>query len=160
MLLVGGIHRAQDVEVDCVLAQIAQALHHLVKRSLVAPIETVRVVNLAGPVATDAHKKIVLLEEHAPLVVQKNSVGLKGVLDRLSRPTILLDNLDGLPKKLDLHERGFPALPSDRHNRRAMRLQKLLDIKFERLVRHPMLFIRIQGIFGQEKTVGAIDVAG
>ena len=116
-------------------------------------------MNLPGPVATDTDKKIVLLEKGAPLVIQQDSVGLKGMFYGLPGPTVLLNDFDGPAKELDLHERGFAALPSDSHRRRAMRLQQLLDVELECFVRHPMLLVRIQGVFGQEKTVGAINVA-
>lgn len=142
------------------LAQVAPALHHLVEGSLLAAVEAIGVVDLAGSVTTDTDKKIVLLEKGAPLVIQKDSVGLKRVLNGLPRPTVLLDDFDGLSKELDLHKRGLAALPSDSHGRRAMRRQQLLDIEFKCFVRHPMFFVRIQCVLGQEETIGAINVAG
>src|ERR1700735_3627358 len=142
------------------LAQVAPALHYLVEGSLLAAVEAIGVVDLAGAVATDTDKKIVFLEKGAPLVIQEDSVGLKRVFNGLPGPTVLLHDFDGLSKELDLHEGGLAALPGNRHGRRAMRIQELLDVEFECFVRHPMLFVRIQGVFGQEKTIGAINVAG
>ena len=42
MFLVGGVDRAQDVEIDSVLAQIAPALHHLVEGALLAAVDADR----------------------------------------------------------------------------------------------------------------------
>ena len=117
-------------------------------------------MDLPGTVATKANKKIVFLEKRAPLVIKEDAVRLERVLNGLSWPPILLDELNGAPEKLDLHQRGLAALPRDRYRGRAVRLQQLFDVGFERLFRHPMLFVRIQGIFRQEEAIRAIDIAG
>ena len=54
----------------------------------------VGVVQLARAIDAQAHQKIVLLEEGAPVVVQQDAVGLKGVLHDLARPAIFFDQLD------------------------------------------------------------------
>ena len=160
VFLVGSVHRTQDIEVHIVLAQVAPALHYLVEGSLLPAIKPIGIVDLPGTVATKANKKIVFLEKRAPLVIKEDAVRLERVLDGLPGPAIFLDEFNGTPEELNLHQRGFAALPCDSHRRRTMRFEELFDVELERLVRHPMLLIRIQGIFGKEEAIGAIDVAG
>src|SRR5579872_9781 len=47
ILLVGGINRAQNVELDSVLTQVCPALHDPVEGSFFATVQPVRVVNFA-----------------------------------------------------------------------------------------------------------------
>ena len=160
VFLVGGVDRAQYVEVDSVLAQEPPALHHLVEGALFAAVDTVGVVELARAVDAQADQKVVFLEEGAPVIVEKDAVGLKGVLHDLSRPAVLFDEFDGAPEEVELHQRRLAALPRHCHCGRAVRLQQLADVGVERVIRHPVLFVRIQRILGQEEAVRAIDIAG
>jgi len=57
----------------------------------------------------------VFLEEGAPVLVEQDAVGLKRVPHDLARPTILVDELEGAPEEVELHQRRFAALPRDRH---------------------------------------------
>src|SRR5208337_1348183 len=159
VLLVGGVDRAQYVEFDSVLAQVPPALHHLVEGALFAAVEPVRVVDLAWAVNAQANQEIVFLEEAAPLIVEEDAVGLKGMLHDLLGAAVLFDELDGASEEVDLHQRRFASLPRDSYCGRAVRLQQLLDVSLERGLGHPILFVRIQRFFGQEEAIGAIDVA-
>ena len=131
VLLVGGVDRTKDVEVDIVLAKVAPAFHHLVKCSLLPAIEPVGVMNLAWTVAAEADKEIVFLEKCAPLVIKQDTVGLECVLNGLSRPAILLYQFNGAPEELDLHQCGLAALPGDRDRGCPVGLQELFDVGFE-----------------------------
>src|SRR5271163_2740328 len=81
MLLVGGIHRTQDVEFHSMPAQLPPARHDAIEGAAFAPVDPVGVVDLPRPVDAQSHEEIVLLEEGAPVIVQKDAVGLEGVLD-------------------------------------------------------------------------------
>ena len=85
VMFVSGVDRAQDIEVDSVLAQEPPALHHFVEGASFAAIEPVRVMDLARAVDAQADQEIVLLEKGAPLVIEQDAVGLKGVLRRSAR---------------------------------------------------------------------------
>ncbi len=160
VLLVGGVDGAQDVEVDLVLAQEAPAAHHQVEGALAAAVDAVGVVQLARAVDAQADQEVVLLEEHAPVVVEQQAVGLEGVLHRLAGLAVLVDQLDRAAEELELHQRRLAALPGHRDLRRAVRLEQLADVGLERGLGHAVLVVRVQRFLGQEEAVGAVDVAG
>src|SRR5271165_3813706 len=122
VFLIGGIDRAQDVELDSVLAQAPPALHHFVESALFGAVHPVRVVELTWAVNAQANQKIVFLEEGTPLIIKKDAVGLKGMFDGLLGPAILFDELDGAPKEVKLHQRRLAPLPRHGHRGRAVRL--------------------------------------
>lgn len=159
MLLVRRIHRAEDVEVDVVLAQHPPAVHHLVERAAGAAVEPVGVVDLSGPVTAQPHQEVVLLEEFTPLVVEQDAVGLEGVLHHLVGPAVLLDQFDSLAEELHPHQRRLATLPGDGDGGGAVGLQQLPDVGLQRGLRHPALVVRVQGFLGQEEAVRAVDVA-
>jgi hypothetical protein len=159
MLFIGGVDRAKDVEFDAMPAQVSPTVHHPIEGALSAAIDTVRVMELARPVDAEPDEKIVLLEEGAPVIVEKHAVGLKRVLYDLLGPTVLFDELDRAPEEFEFHQRRLAALPRHRHLRRAVRLQQLTDVGLERSLGHPVLFVRIQRLLGQEEAIRAIDVA-
>src|SRR5450631_3207908 len=104
VMFVGGVDRAQDIEVDSVLAEEAPALHHFVEGASLAAVEPVRVMDLAWAVDAQADQKIMLLEKSAPLIIEKDAVGLKGVFDGLLGSAVLFDQFDGAPEELNLHQ--------------------------------------------------------
>src|ERR1700733_6567110 len=120
MILVGGVDRAQDVEVDSVPAQLPPAGHDAIEGAALAPVHPVSVVNLPRSIDAQSHEEIVLLEKGAPVVVQQDAVGLEGVLYNLLRAAVLLDQLDGMLEELELHQRRLSSLPSHGDLRRAV----------------------------------------
>jgi len=62
----------------------------------------------------------VFLEEGAPFIIEKDAIGLEGVFNSLARLPVLFDELDGAPKKIELHQRRLSALPRYRHRWRAV----------------------------------------
>jgi hypothetical protein len=71
----------------------------------------------------------------------------------------MLDELDRAPEEIEFHQRRLAALPRHYHLRGAVRLQQLADVGLERSLGHPMLFVRVQRLLGQEEAIRAIDVA-
>src|SRR5580698_2711790 len=94
MLLVSGIYRAQDVELDAVLLQVCPPLHDAVECTFLAAVQPVGVVQFTWTVNAQADQKIVFLEKEAPFVIQKNAVGLKGVFHSLPGLAVLFDELN------------------------------------------------------------------
>ena len=80
VFLIGGVYGTQNVEIDVVPAQLLPTFHHAVEGTPTATVDPVGVVDFAGAVDTEADQKVVLLEELAPVVVEQDAVGLKGVL--------------------------------------------------------------------------------
>lgn len=146
--LIGGVHSAEDIEFDTMLAEMLPAQHYPVKRALLGAVEAVGVVEFTWAVDAQADQKVVLLEERAPLVIQKNAVGLKSVFHGLPGFAVLLDNLDRTPEEVELHQRRFPSLPRHRYRRRAVRFQQLTDVGLQRDIGHPVRFVGIQRVLG------------
>src|SRR5215469_1431605 len=144
IFLVRSVHRAQNVEVDAVFSEVSPALHDTVKRPALAAIKAVLVVQLARSIDTQPDQEIILFEELAPLVIEKDAICLKGVLHGLVWPSILLHELNGLAKELDFHQGRLATLPGHGDVGRAMRLQELPNISFKCRFRHPILFVRIE----------------
>src|SRR5581483_7099584 len=111
VFLVRGVDRAEDIEFDFVPAQRTPSVHDFVKGALAAAVDTIRIVDFARAVDAESDQEVVLPEEGAPAVIEKNPVGLKCMLHRLAALAILFDQFDGAPEELQLHQRRLPALP-------------------------------------------------
>ena len=77
LALVGGVHRRQDVVVGLMLLQQAQARHDLVEGGIAALVDAVVVMHIGRPIEADAQQEIVGGEKLAPVVVQRDRVGLQ-----------------------------------------------------------------------------------
>src|SRR6266478_2828886 len=132
VLLIGGVDRAQDVEIDSMLTQECPSLHHAVKRAPLTTIHAILIVKLTRPVDTQAHKEVVFLEKSAPLIVEEDPVGLKRVSHDLISSAVLLHQFHGLSEEVEFHEGRFATLPCDRNFRCAMRFKQLPDVSFQR----------------------------
>jgi hypothetical protein len=75
MRLVGGVDRAQDIELDAVIAQAAPSSHDEVEGALASSIAPIRIVQFARPVHAETDEKVVFLEEGAPVAVEQQPVG-------------------------------------------------------------------------------------
>src|SRR5258708_11174902 len=104
MFLIGGVDGAQYVEIDSEQVQVPPAAHHLIESALLAAVDPVGVVELARAVDAQADEEIVFLEEGAPFIIEKNAVGLEGVLHGLAGATVLFDELNGSPEEVELHK--------------------------------------------------------
>ena len=74
---------------------------HPVEGSVAAFVHAVRVVQVAGAVHTEANQKAVLLRNQAPLLVEQDAVGLKGVGDVHMRGAAFLLKLDGPSEEVE-----------------------------------------------------------
>jgi hypothetical protein len=143
-----------------VFAQLTPALHNPVESSSSASVHTVGVMDFTRAVDAQTDEKIVFLEKGTPVVIEKDTVGLKGVLDHLARPPILLNDLERTPEEIELHQSWFATLPSHCNLGSAVRLQQLLDVGLECMLGHALLIVRIQRFLGQKKTIFAVNIAG
>ena len=76
---------AEDVELDAVLAEDLDGLHHPVPRRRAAEREPMPVVQLLRPIEADTEQELVLAEEPRPLVVDEGAIGLEAVPHHLAR---------------------------------------------------------------------------
>jgi hypothetical protein len=144
VLLVCGIDRTQNIEIDLMLAQFPPPLHHLVEGALSAAVEPVGVVNFARAIDAQANQKTMFLEKRAPVVIEKDAVGLEGLLHHLAGSPVLLDQFDGSPEEVEFHQRWLAALPRYCHLGRTVRLQQLPDVGLQRGLRHSLFVVRVE----------------
>lgn len=156
VVLVSGVDRTQDIEINTVLAELAPSPHHPVEGALSA---AVGVMDLARAIDATSNQKLVFLEEGAPVVIEQDAVGLEGVLHNLAPPAVLLDEFDGPPEEFELRQRGLAILPSHGYIRSAVRLQQLPDVGIEGGLGHPLLVVRVQRLLRQEEAIFAINIA-
>ena len=159
MIGVGGVNRAQDIDLHFVPAQRLAAAHDLIEASGAALVDPVGIVHLLRAVHAEADEKVVLLEERAPFIVQEGSVGLHRVQDALPRLPVLLHVLDGALEEVEPHEGRLAALPGDVDLLRRLRLQELPDVGLQHVVGHAEPVARVEHFLGQEEAVLAVQVA-
>lgn len=90
---------------------------------------------LAKDAAGELRQKPVLLEERAPLVIQEDTVGLKGVLDGLPVGVLGLQGGSGA-KEVYSEQRRFAALPGEADDRARLCGDVIPDIRFQPLGLH------------------------
>ena len=161
MVRIGGVDRAEDIDVDLVLAQAVPAAHHVVEAALVPLVDAVGIVQMPRTVDADADEVVVLLEECRPFVVDQRAVGLNGVQHALMRLAVLVRQLDGAAKEVQAAQHRLAALPRDVHLGTGGGLHQLPDVGLQQRLRHQRAFARrIQVLLRQEEAVLATEVAG
>jgi hypothetical protein len=122
----------------------------------------VAVVEIRRPVDRQAHEKLMLTQESAPLVRQQDSVGLQCVVYGLP-PFVLPLECNHSPEEIQSHERRFAPLPCEVDLRRVLLGDILPYIVFEHGIGHPEIpvraFLRIQSFLFQIKAVRTLQVA-
>jgi hypothetical protein len=150
---------AEDVDIDALALERVPTLHHLIERPPAALVDAVGVMDLLRTVDRDAHQEIVLLEERCPRIVDEHRVRLHRVLDPLTGLPMLLRQFNRAPEEIQPHHRRLAALPRDRNLGCQVRLYQLLDVRLERLVRHPKRAAGVERLLREEEAVGAVEVA-
>ena len=98
------------------------------------------------------------MEEPAPLIVKKDTIGLESILDPCAGFRILLLEFYGAPEKIKTHERWLTSLPRDNHLGNLVGFEKLPDIRFMHLIGHVERAFRIQLHLAQVEAVPAGEV--
>ena len=134
--------------------------HHLVVRGRAAFRHPVTIMQVFGAITAQSHEKVVLLEEHSPLLGQQCAVGLQIILDPLMGFLVFRFQRDDLAEEVHPQQRRFAALPTEHHLVARLRLDVLPDVFFEQFVRHvrPIRLIQ-QILLVQVIAVGAVEVA-
>src|SRR5487761_150586 len=88
----------------------ADAPHHAIERGLSAFVDAISVVQFSGTVDGNSNEKVLLPEESAPLVVQQDAIGLKGIFNSFSIRIFGLQR-DDVAKIIDSQQRRLTALP-------------------------------------------------
>ncbi|MNE06589.1 hypothetical protein D3C80_991820 [compost metagenome] len=102
---------------------------------------------------------MIFCKERRPCVVHQHAVGLQRVMDRAALAIFLAHRDDAL-KKGEPHEGRFAPLPGKEDWPRRLCRNMLLDIFFQRFLRHFPVFLTlgIERFFFQIKTVLAINI--
>ncbi len=159
MLGVLAVDDGEGVEVDRVLFQLGDALHHAIECGCVAFVYAVEIVEFARAIDGDADKEAVLGEEGRPFIVDQGSVGLEGVVDGLAGGMFGLEGDDGA-KEIDAKEGGLTALPCEVDFVVRLRGDVLLDVALEDFRGHlPARCGGVEGFFLEVEAVFAVEVA-
>ena len=153
------IDGAQDVELDLMLLQQPDGSLSQAKSPMTGLVFAIEVMKLPGAVDTQADEEIVLEKEMAPLVGQKDSVGLEGVLNPRAGLCVLLLDLHGALIEIQAHECGLSALPRHGHQRTSMAFKKLFDISLMHLIGHAEIAFRIKLLLFQIEAIVATEIA-
>ena len=84
----------QDIVVHLMFSHETGRFHYPIKCGLSGFVYPVGIVKISRSVQAQADEEVVLMEEFAPLIVKKGTIGLHGVLDDHFRALILLLVLD------------------------------------------------------------------
>ena len=156
---VGGVDRAEHVELGAVLLQEAGGGEHAVEDRPPAEVVTVGVVQLARAVDAEPDEVVVLGEEGGPLVVEKDAVGLQGALDGHAGRHVSAFGRTCPPEELEPHQRRLAALPGDGHLRDPLGRRGLRDVGLHQLIAHAEVAARIEVFLLEEEAVVAAQVA-
>jgi hypothetical protein len=88
-------------------------------------------------VQAQPHGKSRLFKKRAPGVIQQGSVGLDAVLNQDALGPVFFLKAQGLFKKIQACQGGFPAMPGKADKGAGMGLDMPTDIGFQDIVRHP-----------------------
>ena len=158
-VLVGGVDRAQDVDIDVMGGKPRQTCQHPVRRRSAPLVHPVAVVEVRWAVDADAHQELVAGQQLAPFVGQQRPVGLDRVLQVLSRSADRLGRLDGPAKEVDAHQGRLAALPGHGYLAVGLGSDVLAQVLGQQVVGHAEAVARVEGLFGQEEAVFAVEVA-
>ena len=156
---VGGVYRAEHVELGAVLLQAAGGRDDAVEDRPPAQVVPVGVVQVARAVEAEPDEVVVLGEEGAPLVVEEHAVGLDGALDRHAGGHAAAFGRACPAEEVEPHQRGLSALPGQRHLRDLLRASGLGDERLHHLVAHAEVAARVQLLLLEEEAVVAAQVA-
>jgi len=159
MVGIGPMQGRQRVVFDPLFLQGVQPAQNLVEGGLLAFVDAIDVVQRLRDIDADPNQKIVLLQKPCPAVIDQRAVGLQRIDHTGVGLAIFFDQFDRAFKKGQPHQRRLAPLPGHLHLRCRVALDQLAKIGIEQFIRHPETTPRIEHFFGEEKTVGAVEVA-
>ncbi len=157
---IGGVDSGQDVELHLVLLQESCGTQHLVECRSASFIHAIGIVHGLRAIQTQPNQEVVLAEKLAPVVIQEDAIGLHRMPDCDAWTRVVCDVVHRALEKVQSHQGGFTALPGDSDFGDTLRFDHLADVGFERLVAHAKAAVGVELLLGEEKAVGAIQVAG
>ena len=114
-------HR-QRVPFHGMFAEEVYSGHYLCERRRVGTVAAVLVVEAFRPVYGHAYEPPLVVEKFGPLVGEQGAVGLDAIVDGAAAAILLLQ-LDGAFIKRYGAQKGFPAVPREKHFGSGLRLK-------------------------------------
>lgn len=159
MIGISSIDRRQDVVLDLVRVQEPSSTHDFMERWCAPFIYAVRIVHGLWAIQTQPDQEMVLAEKLAPGIVQEDAIGLHGMLDADAWASVDMHKIHGAFEEVETHQGGFATLPGNRDLGRTLRFEQLADIGLEGLIAHAKAAVGVEFLLGEEKAIGAIQVA-
>ena len=156
---VGGGDGRQEVVLYPVLLQQAQSAHHSQESRLPSLVHPVCVVQLTGTIEAESHQVAMFAKERAPLVIEKDAIGLNRVLDPCTGLAMLLGVRDDLAEEIEAHQRGLATLPREADGGSMMSFDELADVGLHYLGRHAEVAVRVELFLVEVEAVLAVEVA-
>ena len=157
------IDDGQRVEVDVVVPEDGDALHHAVECRALLFVYAIGVVEVRRSINADANEKLIVSQKAPPGVIEERSIRLKRILNLLTVRVFCLQ-ADNIFKVANTKKRGLPTLPGKLHFVSRLCLDVLLDIQLEGLGGHRPAWVnlavsRVVVFLLEVKAVAAIQVA-
>ena len=137
------INGSQGVILHAVTIESLDTLHHAGKGRIATCIYSMCIVDTLRTIYRDTDKKVVVAENCAPLVIDKQSVGLYRVFDRTTLGIPLLQR-HSLTKKLLTGKQRLATVPRKGYNGRVVALDICADIVLEQSLIHLRLAVVIE----------------
>jgi hypothetical protein len=109
------MHQGENIEINPARPHAVNHIHYPLKRAFAVSVDAVRVMDILRSVEAYSHQETVVAKKAKPVVVKQHAVRLEQVLDLLTRPGVFSLQFNGIPEKIDTHQRWFAALPAERN---------------------------------------------
>ncbi len=137
MFDVFGIQQSKGIQFDLVFFALCDCIDDFVECPCAGVIEAIIIVEFFRAVDTYAEKEFVIVQEPAPLLVDKDGVCLHGVADLLTRPAVLFLQLHGPAVEIYPHQSRLPPLPCETGNGET-KLHIIFDELFQHVIAHAL----------------------
>jgi hypothetical protein len=107
---VQSIDHGESIELNSMLFENPQTVHHAGKRRLATLVQAIGIVNFLRSIDRKPNKKIIPRKKLTPGIVKQCPVGLKSVVDDFA-VRVLLMQLNDLLEKRNPQQRRLAALP-------------------------------------------------
>jgi hypothetical protein len=158
MFDVFGIQQSEGIQFDMILFALFNCPDNFIECPFAGVVEAIVIVEFFRAVDTNTEKKFVIVQEPAPLLVDKDGVCLHGVADLLAGAAVLLLQLHGLTIEIEPHKHRLAPLPCEACNRE-IQLHVIFDELFQHFVAHALSAPAELGRPAFVEAVPAIEIA-
>jgi len=140
--VVGGfiIQQGERVELHLMFFTSFDGWHDLVKGAMASVVEAIAIVQFFWAVDTNADKKVIIVKELAPIIVEQNCVGLQRVAHFLPGSAVFFLEFHHPLIEVKAHQSRLTALPG-KPGYRKTQLHIIFDQFFKDLIAHPLFAV-------------------